>query len=36
MSEEVIAGRHDGVQRLELGLDLLLDGLERLRRSSRG
>jgi AcrR family transcriptional regulator len=28
---EVIAGRHDGVQELELGLDLLLDGFEKLR-----
>jgi AcrR family transcriptional regulator len=33
MSEEIIAGRHDGIQQLELGLDLLLDGLNRLRRS---
>jgi len=32
MGEEVIAGRHDGLQHLEFGLDLLLDGLERLRR----
>ena len=31
MGEEVIAGRHDGLQHLEFGLDLLLDGLERLR-----
>lgn len=31
LAEEVIAGRHDGLQKLELGLDLLLDGLERLR-----
>lgn len=31
MSQEVIAGRHDGLHALELGLDLLLDGLERLR-----
>jgi AcrR family transcriptional regulator len=33
MSQEIIAGRHDGLQQLELGLDLLLDGLDRLRRS---
>ncbi|HZI14205.1 MAG TPA: TetR/AcrR family transcriptional regulator [Myxococcus sp.] len=31
MSQEIIAGRHDGVQHLELGLDILLDGLERMR-----
>jgi AcrR family transcriptional regulator len=30
MSREVIAGRHDGTHQLELGLELLLDGLERL------
>lgn len=29
---EVIARRHDGLHALELGLDLLLDGLERLRK----
>ena len=34
MSLEVIAGRHDGVQHLELGLELLLDGFEGLRRTS--
>jgi AcrR family transcriptional regulator len=34
MSQEVIAGRHDGMHQLELGLDLLLDGLERLRKPS--
>lgn len=33
LSQEIIAGRHDGLQHLELGLDLLLDGLERLRVS---
>lgn len=33
MSQEVIAGRHDGLHQLELGLELLLDGLERLRGS---
>ena len=31
MSLEVIAGRHSGVQRLELGLELLLAGFEALR-----
>lgn len=31
LSAEVIARRHDGVHSLEFGLDLLLDGLERLR-----
>jgi AcrR family transcriptional regulator len=31
LSAEVIAGRHDGVHSLEFGLELLLDGLERLR-----
>ncbi len=30
MSQEVIAGRHDGMHQLELGLDLMLDGFERL------
>jgi AcrR family transcriptional regulator len=34
MSQEVIAGRHDGLHQLELGLELLLDGLERMRRPS--
>jgi len=34
MSQEVIAGRHDGIHQLELGLDVLLDGLERLRAAS--
>ena len=37
MSQEVIAGRHDGLHRIELGLELILDGLERLRaRDARG
>ena len=31
LSQEVITGRHDGIQHLEMGLDLLLDGLERVR-----
>lgn len=30
MSREVIAGRHDGVQHLEFGLELLLEGFARL------
>jgi len=33
MSQEVIAGRHDGLHQIELGLELLLDGLERLRKA---
>lgn len=32
LSVEVIEGRHDGLRDLDLGLDLLLDGLGRLRR----
>lgn len=35
LTEELIAGRHDGIVRIEFGLELLLDGLERLL-SSRG
>jgi AcrR family transcriptional regulator len=31
MSQEVIAGRHDGLHQLELGLELLLEGLESYR-----
>lgn len=31
MTREVIAGRHDGLHTLEFGLELLLDGLERMR-----
>lgn len=31
LSSEIIAGRHDGLQPFELGLDILLDGYERLR-----
>ena len=34
LSAEVIARRHDGVHSLEFGLDLILDGLERLRLRS--
>jgi AcrR family transcriptional regulator len=33
MSQEIIAGRHDGMHQLELGLELLLDGLERMRKA---
>lgn len=35
MSQEVIAGRHDGMHAIELGLDLLLDGLETMREASQ-
>jgi hypothetical protein len=35
LAQEVASGRHDGLQHLELGLELLLDGLERLRAASR-
>jgi hypothetical protein len=35
LSQEVIAGRHDGMQHLELGLELLLDGLEAMREGKR-
>jgi AcrR family transcriptional regulator len=31
MSQEIIAGRHDGLHQLDLGLELILDGLERMR-----
>lgn len=33
MSIELIEGRHDGINEIELGLELLLDGLERLRKA---
>ena len=33
MSEEVAEGRHDGLNRLDFGLDLLLDGLERMMQA---
>jgi AcrR family transcriptional regulator len=36
MSQEVIAGRHDGLHQLELGLELLLDGLEGMRARAPG
>jgi AcrR family transcriptional regulator len=35
MSQEVIAKRHDGLHHLELGLDLILDGLERLKNQKK-
>jgi AcrR family transcriptional regulator len=34
MSQEVIAGRHDGMHQIERGIDLILDGFER-QRSAR-
>lgn len=34
LSQQVIAGTHPGVHDFEFGLELILDGLERLRRSS--
>lgn len=33
LSQEVIAGRHDGLHDLQFGLTLILDGLESLRNS---
>jgi AcrR family transcriptional regulator len=35
MSQEVIAGRHDGLHQIEFGLELILDGLERMRQASQ-
>jgi len=35
MSQEVIAGRHDGLHQLEFGLELILDGLESIRLRPR-
>ncbi|MFN7142720.1 MAG: TetR/AcrR family transcriptional regulator [Myxococcota bacterium] len=35
LTVEVAEGRHDGIQRLEFGLDMLLDGLERTLADSR-
>lgn len=32
LSQELIAGAHDGVNEVEFGLDLILDGLERMKR----
>jgi len=34
LSQEVIARRHDGVHQLEFGLELILAGLEKMRRAS--
>ena len=34
MSQEVISGRHDGLHHLHFGLELILDGLEKVRRTS--
>jgi AcrR family transcriptional regulator len=34
LSQEVIAGRHNGLHDFQFGLDLILDGLERLLRTS--
>jgi hypothetical protein len=31
LCQEIIAGRHDWLQKLVLGLDLLIDGFERAR-----
>lgn len=31
LSQEVIGDRHDGLHDFEFGLDLILDGLQRLR-----
>ena len=33
MSQEVIAGRHDGLQHLEFGLEVLLEGFERVHKN---
>ena len=35
LTQLVATGKHDGLHRLEFGLDLLLDGLERVRASQR-
>lgn len=34
LSQQVIDGHHDGLHQLEFGLDLLLDGLDKLRRKA--
>jgi AcrR family transcriptional regulator len=31
MSQEVIAGRHDGLHQIDFGLEFILDGIDRLR-----
>lgn len=36
MSQEVIAGRHDGLHELDQGLEILLDGFEGMRVASLG
>ncbi|MCP4503855.1 MAG: TetR/AcrR family transcriptional regulator [Deltaproteobacteria bacterium] len=36
LSQEVMAGRHDGKHDLAFGLDLLLDGLEKLKFAQNG
>ncbi|MCU0229638.1 MAG: TetR/AcrR family transcriptional regulator [Bryobacterales bacterium] len=36
MAEEVVGGRHDGINSLEWGLDVLLDGLEAKRATKTG
>lgn len=36
LAEEVISGRHSGINDFTFGLDLILDGLERLRDEPRG
>lgn len=35
LAQQVIDGRHDGLNELGFGLDLILDGLDRLRRDCR-
>ena len=34
MSRQVIDGQHDGLHNIEFGLDLILDGLDKLRRAA--
>jgi hypothetical protein len=34
MSQQVIGGSHDGLHDLQFGLELILDGLERVLRTS--
>jgi AcrR family transcriptional regulator len=34
LSQQVIDGKHDGLHSLEFGLDLILDGLDKLRRKA--
>jgi hypothetical protein len=35
LSKEVAEGRHDGINHLEFGLDLILDGLERTLKTQK-